>query len=56
MQFLAAAAVFVVIGCALGLGIVLAGTGYSGFPLLVIFLLFAVAFAKFGCIPPKDSH
>jgi hypothetical protein len=56
MQFLAAAVVLLVIGCAFGLGIVLATKGYSGIPLLVIFLLWAVAFAKLGCIPPKDSH
>ena len=56
MQFLAAAAVLFGIGCAFGLGLILAATGYSGIPLLVMFLLFAVAFGKLGCIPPKDSH
>ena len=44
------------IGCAFALGILLGAKGYSGFPLLVFFLLFAVAFAKLGCFPPKDSH
>ena len=55
MQILAAIAAFLGIGVALGVGLLLAMKGYY-LPLVVIFLAWTFAFARFGCLPPGDSH
>jgi hypothetical protein len=55
MQLLAAIAAFLGIGFAFGVGFLLAMNGYY-LPLVVVVLAWAFAFARFGCLPPKDSH
>jgi hypothetical protein len=55
MQLLLAFAAILGIGVAFGLGGLLAMKGYYS-PLIIIFLAWLVAFAKFGCLPPEDSH
>jgi len=55
MQLLAAAAAILGIGIVFGVGGLLAMKGYYS-PLIIIFLAWAFAFAKFGCLPPEDSH
>jgi hypothetical protein len=55
MQLLAVVGAFLGIGFAMGAGLLLAMKGYY-LPLVIIFLTWAFAFARFGCLPPKDSH
>jgi hypothetical protein len=54
MKFLMAILAYLVIGVGLGLGILMAVRG--NFWLLIAgFLVYAIAFAKIGCLP-KKSH
>jgi hypothetical protein len=57
MQLLKVVAAFLGIAFAMGSGLLLAmkGGAYC-FPLVIVFLGWAFAFAKLGCLPPKDSH
>ena len=55
MQLLAAFGAFLGIGFAMGVGLLLAMKGYY-LPLVIIFLAWAFAFARLGCLPPGDSH
>jgi hypothetical protein len=55
MQLLLAIAAFLGIGVAMGGGLLLAMKGYY-LPLVIVFLAWAFAFARFGCLPPEDSH
>ena len=55
MQLLLVFAAMLGIAVAFGLGGLLAMHGYYS-PLIIIFLAWFVAFAKFGCLPPEDSH
>ena len=55
MQLLAVMGAFLGIGFAFGVGLLLAMKGYY-LPLVIIFLAWLFAFARFGCLPPKDTH
>jgi hypothetical protein len=56
MKFLGAILAYLLIGAVLGLGILL-GVGKGNWWLLGISLLvYTVAFAKIGCLPPSKSH
>ena len=55
MQLLAVIGAFLGIGFAMGMGLLLAMKGYY-FPLVIVCLAWVFAFARLGCLPPKDSH
>ena len=55
MQLLKVMAAFLGIGVVFGVGGLLAMKGYY-LPLIIIFLAWMVAFVRFGCLPPEDSH
>jgi hypothetical protein len=54
MNFLLSIVAYLVIGAVLGWGILLAAHG-NAWLLVVGFLVYAVAFAKIGCLP-KQGH
>jgi hypothetical protein len=54
MKFFWAVIAYLVIGLGLGWGLLLAARG-SFWVLIAAFLVYAVAFAKIGCLP-KKSH
>jgi len=55
MQLLAVIGAFLGIGFAMAVGLLLAMKGYY-LPLVIIVLAWMFAFARLGCLPPKDSH
>lgn len=55
MKFLGAILAYLFIGFTLGWGILLAVKG-SFWMLAICTLIYVVAFAKIGCIPPSKSH
>jgi hypothetical protein len=54
MKFVLATLAYLIIGAVLGWGILLACKG-NPWLLIVSFLVYAVSFAKIGCLP-KSSH
>jgi hypothetical protein len=55
MKFLAATAAYILIGVLFGWGIIMAVQGRF-WMLGAAILCYAIAFAVFGCLPPKNAH
>lgn len=55
MKFFLAILAYLLIGAVLGWGILSAVKG-NPWILIAGFLVYAIAFGKIGCLPPKKSH
>jgi len=56
MKFFGAILAYVVIGAVLGLGILLAVRDGNLWVLAISFLVYVIAFARIGCLPPSKTH
>ena len=56
MKFFGAILAYLVIGAVLGWGILLAARDGNIWVLAVSFLVYVVAFARIGCLPPSKTH
>ena len=56
MNFFGAILAYLIIGAVLGWGMLLAVRDGNFWVLAISFLVYVVAFARIGCLPPSETH